>query len=563
MKVSIRMKMVVLIIVTVITVAVTIILQSIYSINAMTEENISNYKREAYKSKEHELKNYVDIALKTIEFFSKQASDEESTRNMKKKALQSVSNMRFGKGGYFWINDLNPTMIMHAVKPALNGKDLSSVKDPNGVYLFNEMVRVSKTSGEGMVEYSWSKPNAQEPVPKMSYVVLFKEWGWVIGTGEYIDNIEAQIQKMRDDANSAIVASVFQIILTSVILAFVILLIATYAAEKAIVGPVKAILKVTQDLARGEGDLTKRVEVQSNDEIKDVASNINEFIHKVHMSVDVAKKSSFENSSVANELSSTAILVGTNVDKSVEIVKSTTHNATQTNTQIKESISDAIASKQEMIEANEMLNCAKDEIVVLTSKVQNSVELELELANKIEELSLETAKVKDVLVIISDIADQTNLLALNAAIEAARAGEHGRGFAVVADEVRKLAERTQKTLAEINVTISIIVQSTNSASDEMSTNSKQMQELSAISADVEKQIESTTEIVNKATLASDKTVQDFELTGVQVNEILSGIEDINSISLQNATSVEEIASASEHLNKMTEDLSSKLEQFRT
>ena len=211
-----------------------------------------------------------------------------------------------------------------------------------------------------------------------------------------------------------------------------------------------------------------------------------------------------------------------------------------------------------MVEANNMLINAKDEIVTLTSKVQTSVESELDLAVKIEELSADTAQVKDVLVVISDIADQTNLLALNAAIEAARAGEHGRGFAVVADEVRKLAERTQKTLAEINATISVIVQSTNTASDEMNANSKQMEELSIISSAVEQQIESTTSIVNKATQASDKTVQDFEETGKQIDEIITGIEAINSISLENAKSVEEIATASEHLNNMTNDLSSKL-----
>ena len=482
---------------------------------------------------------------------------------MKEEALKTVAQMRFGNGGYFWVNDLSPNMLMHPIKPALNGKSLAEVKDPNGIYLFNEMVKVAKAKGEGMVEYSWSKPSSDKPVPKMSYVMLFKEWGWIIGTGEYIDNIEAKIQLMREEANEEILATTFQIIITSAFLALLIVLVAAYAAEKAIVGPIKEILKVTQDLARGEGDLTKRVEVNSNDEIKDVAANINEFISKVHISVDGAKSSSFENSSVANELSTTAVLVGENVDKSVNVVTKTTENAVATHSQIKTAIEDAIESKREMLEANAMLNNAKDEIVILTSKVQTGVESEVDLAHKIEELSQDTAQVKDVLVVISDIADQTNLLALNAAIEAARAGEHGRGFAVVADEVRKLAERTQKTLAEINTTISIIVQSTNTASEEMNANSKHMQELSDISTVVEKQIESTTQIVNKATQASDKTVQDFEFTGKQIDEILNGIEEINDISLQNAKSVDEIAVAAEHLNSMTENLSSKLEQFRT
>ena len=225
--------------------------------------------------------------------------------------------MRFGSSGYFWINDLSPTMIMHPIKPALDGKNLSEVKDPNGVYLFNEMVKVSKADGEGMVEYSWAKPDSKEPVPKMSYVMLFEEWGWVDGTGEYIDNINAKIQQMHTEADEAILASTFKILVTSLVLSLIIGIIATYAASKAIVGPISAILNVTEDLAMGEGDLTKRVHINTKDEIRDVANNINEFIRKVHESVDSAKQSSFENSSVANELSSTAILVGANVEKSV------------------------------------------------------------------------------------------------------------------------------------------------------------------------------------------------------------------------------------------------------
>ena len=562
--ISIKMKMIVLILVTIFTVSTAIILQAVYSINTLTQENIEAYKKDAYKNKESELKKHVHIAKQTVEYFYNRTIDNKTlTKSMKEEALQAVSEQRFGESGYFWINDTEPKMIMHPIKASLNGKNLSNVKDPNGVYLFNEMVTIVKAKSEGMVQYSWSKPNSEQATPKMSYVMLFEKWNWIIGTGEYIDNIEHQIQKMQKHSQEMILATVKKIGLASILLAIIISIVVGFAANIAIVGPINNILRVTEDLAKGEGDLTKRVVVNSRDETREVAANINIFIEKVHRSVDGAKSASNENSLLSKKLSKSSQEVGFNVEKSVDIISKATQSARETHTQIELSIAEAIVSKKEMSNANIILNEARDEIVTLTTKVQSNAELEVELALKIEELSRDTEEVKGVLTIISDIADQTNLLALNAAIEAARAGEHGRGFAVVADEVRKLAERTQKTLSEINTTINIIVQSTSSASEEMNINSKQMEELSSISLKVEDTIERTTGIVDTATKASDKLVLDFEKVAKQVTFVIEEIKRINTISTENEESVVAITQASEKLNIMTSELSTKLECFKT
>jgi methyl-accepting chemotaxis protein len=343
-----------------------------------------------------------------------------------------------------------------------------------------------------------------------------------------------------------------------IVIIFITFLVVSYSVIKPLDRFKTKILEISTN-----HDLSQRIDTNAPSEIMDMGKSLNTLLHSLQELISTSKNSSTENAAISYELSTTALEVGKNVKDSVSIIEEATSKAKLAQDEISHVIKEAQESKADIVKANGNLETARDNIISLTSKVQDTAQAELELAQNMQNLSREANEVKVILVIIGDIADQTNLLALNAAIEAARAGEHGRGFAVVADEVRKLAERTQKTLSEINATISVVVQSIEDASTNMSSNSEEIQELANIAQGVEKNINETVEIVNQAVTANDNTVKDFESTSKDVETIIEKIDEINDISLTNARSVDNIASAAEHLNVLTNDLNSELETFKT
>jgi len=393
--------------------------------------------------------------------------------------------------------------------------------------------------------------NQKEILAAYTTINVGKDFKWAILS---VIN-EAEVLVTPNEIRNFIIIEVILILIINSLLAL-------WVLNSNLIKPLKNFQTTLLDIEKTK-DLSKSLVCDAPLEIEDMAKSFNSLLHDMQHLITNAKESSTDNSHISTTLFNEANQVGKNIEESVNIINNASSESRNINNEITTAIAAAQANKEEIIKANDMLNNARDEIVLMTTRVQETAQTEIELAQRMDTLSNDASNVKSVLEVIGDIADQTNLLALNAAIEAARAGEHGRGFAVVADEVRKLAERTQKSLGEINATINVIVQSIQEASASMNQNSIEIQSLSDVASDVEAQIDATVNIVNNGTQASDKTVQDFENTGKSIERIAQMIEKINTISTQNEQSVHNIVTTSDKLSHVAQGLNEQLSNFHT
>lgn len=310
--------------------------------------------------------------------------------------------------------------------------------------------------------------------------------------------------------------------------------------------------------------LNMSLQISSHDEISETMHTVNALLCEITAAIAQAKDNAAENASVAEELSSTSLQIGKRAEEESAVVKQTTDEAEQVALEIEHTSADVTRVKETIHTAQKSLLLAQDLLNETITQLDDTVHAESSINDRLNQLSNDTDQVKNVLEVISDIAEQTNLLALNAAIEAARAGEHGRGFAVVADEVRKLAERTQKSLVETNATINVIVQSIQDICGQMNHNAKRIHELGEFSVKVSTQTGDAVSLLDETVSATDDVVLKASHNVQRINEaVIHKIEAINALSSSNARSVEEIASAAEHLARLSESLSATLAQFKT
>lgn len=389
----------------------------------------------------------------------------------------------------------------------------------------------------------------------------------MIGSGIYIDDLQTKIDSERATLNDTNSHNTLTFVVICVVATIILIVLALVILNKILISPIGNIVDtlghMSADIKEGKGDLTKKLVSDKNDEIAQISNSINDLTGELRTVIENTKGLSNENSSIAQELSSTSVQTGKRVEDSTKIIAQTTQKAQQIGDEIKDSLEETNASRQNLEKTGLFIKEVADAVLGLGHDINSAAQTEIELAEKMRNLTQDTENVRGILNVINDIADQTNLLALNAAIEAARAGDHGKGFAVVADEVRQLAERTQKSLTEINATINLIVQEISTSSDQIGENAKRAQDLIKVSGQIENKVSDMNALMSETLAMSEHAAKDYINTSANIKNVIKSIENVDALSQQNARSVEEIASAATHLSDMTESLNANLNKFRT
>ncbi|GAA7220865.1 chemotaxis protein [Helicobacter pylori] len=513
-----------------------------------------------YKKREKTLAYMTKLLEQGIHEYYK-SFDNATARKM---ALDYFKRINDDKGMiYMVVVDKNGVVLFDPVNPKTVGQSGLDAQSVDGVYYVRGYLEAAKKGG-GYTYYKMPKYDGGVPEKKFAYSHYDEVSQMVIAATSYYTDINTENKAIKEGVNKVFnenTTKLFLWILTATIALVVLTLV--YAKLRIVKRIDELVLKINA-FSHGDKDLRAKIDVgDRNDEISQVGRGINLFVENARLIMEEIKGISTLNKTSMDKLVQITQETQKSMKDSSTTLNSVKNKATDIASMMNISIEQSQGLRKRLIETQGLVKESKDAIGDLFSQITESAHTEEELSSQVEQLSRNADDVKSILDIINDIADQTNLLALNAAIEAARAGEHGRGFAVVADEVRNLAGRTQKSLAEINSTIMVIVQEINAVSSQMNLNSQKMEHLSDMSKSVQETYEKMSSNLSSVVQDSNQSMDDYAKSGHQIEAMVSDFVEVEKVASKTLADSSDILNIATHVSETTMNLDKQVNLFKT
>ena len=518
MRMSLKAKVLSLAVLPVLLFALVISLTTLFILQDQARKEVEQTRERLLSDAKATLQSYVAVAMTTIKpLYDAAAPGDEAARAQVIKLLSSIT---YGKDGYFFGYDSNTVRLFKAGSPEGVGQSFKDNRDPNGVYVNRDLVKVAR-DGTHYLQYSSPLPgNSQVLVPKLGYTEYLPKWDMAVGTSVNLDGIEAQVAVVEAKVQERMQGMVLSIVGVAVVVLLVIAAAGMLLANT-ILRPLHLMKANLDDIAAGEGDLTRRLSITSQDELGELAGSFNRFVDKIHGLVRQITEMTSQLTGLVSQVSDQA-------HRSDQAMERQRHETDQVATAINEmsaaaqevaksAQNAAVAARQ----TDEEGQAAKRVVAGSIEKIHALVDDIRSSGVSLDSLQKDVSSIVSVLGVIRSIAEQTNLLALNAAIEAARAGEAGRGFAVVADEVRALASRTQISTQEIQGMLDRLQAGTQSA----------------------------VEAMRRSSEAGDGTSAQANEAGASLDTMAQLISTINSMNAQIASAAEEQTAVAEEINR--------------